>query len=207
MGVCLPRYLQEHVAAFPDGSGLSSHTDKDLLEAHLSGDQHAFTDLIRRHYDYLWHIALRTCMSGEDAADSLQEAMLAAHRNAGGFRGDSSVRTWLHTIVVNACLDRLRRNRVRPTVSLAEHGHTIEPADRHDRIAEFETRHVLEQALATLPAEQRLAVVAVDVEGYSVSETARLLGVAEGTIKSRCARARVKLAERLGFLRESGNRT
>jgi RNA polymerase sigma-70 factor (ECF subfamily) len=203
----LPRYPQEPVAAVATGIESTDRTDDQLLAAHANGDRHAFTELIRRHYDHLWHVALRTCASAEDAADSLQEAMLAAHRNAAKFRGDSSVRTWLHTIVVNACLDRLRRNKVRPTVSLAEHGPEVEPVERRDRIADFETHHVVERALATLPDDQRLALIAVDVEGFSVSETAAMLGVAEGTIKSRCARARVKLAERLDFLRDPGNRT
>jgi RNA polymerase sigma-70 factor (ECF subfamily) len=193
------------VSAAPGDDG--ARTDKQLLTAHAAGDKHAFTELVRRHYDHLWYVALRTSASREDAADCLQEALLAAHRNAGNFRGDSAVRTWLHTIVVNSCLDRIRRNKVRPTVPIVgDDGIQIEPTDAHNRIADFEMSFVIERALAELPAEQRAALVAVDVEGYSVSETAKMLGVAEGTIKSRCARGRAKLAERLEFLRDPGNR-
>jgi RNA polymerase sigma-70 factor (ECF subfamily) len=182
-------------------------TDKELLAAHAAGDKHAFTELIRRHYDHLWYVALRTSASREDAADCLQEALLAAHRNAGNFRGEAAVRTWLHTITVNSCLDRIRRNKVRPTVPISgDDGTEIEPTDSHNRIAEFETSHVVERALAELPPDQRAALVAVDVEGFSVAETAKMLGVAEGTVKSRCARARAKLADRLEFLRDPGNR-
>ncbi len=180
-------------------------TDVDLLAAHAAGDSRAFAELMRRHYDHLWQTALRTSYTREDAADSLQEALLSAHRTAATFRGDAAVRSWLHTIVVNACLDRMRRNKVRPTVSLSGDD-TEDPRDDRDYIADFEMSLVVDKALFSLPAEQRAALVAVDVEGYSVAETAALLGVPEGTIKSRCARARVKLAERLEFMRDPGNR-
>lgn len=182
-------------------------TDRDLLAAHVAGDKYAFTTLVRRHYDRLWYVALRTSAGPEDAADALQEALLAAHRNAGNFRGDSAVRTWLHSIVVNACLDRIRRNKVRPTSSLDEmEGPASDPVDHSDPYADFEMSHVVEKALQTLPADQRAALVAVDIEGFSVAETAAMLGVPEGTIKSRCARARARLAERLEFLRDPRNR-
>lgn len=192
----------------PAGSAASARTDAALLAAHAAGDKFAFAELMRRHYDHLWHVALRTSYSREDAADALQEALLSAHRTAGSFRADSAVRTWLHKIVLNACLDRIRRNKVRPTLplSVGDDGGG-EPVDRHDDIADFEMSYVIDRALFALPENQRAALVAVDVEGYSVSETAAMLGVPEGTIKSRCARARSKLADRLEFLRDSRNRT
>lgn len=180
-------------------------TDVELLAAHASGDRYAFAELMARHYDHLWHTALRTSYTREDAADSLQEALLSAHRTAATFRADAAVRSWLHTIVVNACLDRIRRNKVRPTVSLSG-DESEDPRDDRDYISDFEMSVVVDKALFSLPAEQRAALVAVDVEGYTVAETAAMLGVPEGTIKSRCARARVKLAERLEFLRDPTNR-
>jgi len=131
----------------------------------------------------------------EDAADALQDALLSAYRAADRFRGDSAVTTWLHRIVVNACLDRIRRQRARPTQPLPEVDTTVAPApDRDMRID-------VEAALAQLPVEQRAALVLVDVQGYPVSEAAEMLGVAEGTIKSRCARGRARLAVSLGYLR------
>ena len=72
-----------------------------------------------------------------------------------------------------------------------------------DAMSERETQLAVQDALATLPVEQRAAIVLVDVEGYSVAETASLLGVAEGTVKSRCARGRAKLAVLLGHLRNA----
>ncbi|CAM2907450.1 RNA polymerase sigma factor SigM [Skermania piniformis] len=185
-------------------SDTDDRSDTELLAAHVSGDRDAFSVLIRRHQAHLWLTAVRTSYTRADAEDALQEALLSVHRTAANFRADAAVRSWLHTIVVNACLDRIRRNKVRSTVPLTEEG--TEPPVRRDEIAGFETSLMIDRALFTLPPEQRAAVVAVDVEGYSVADAAKLLGVPPGTIKSRCARAREKLAERLEYLRDPRNR-
>lgn len=187
-------------------SDLAEVPDLQLLTAHVGGDHHAFGVLFRRHYDHLWQLALRTSYSPEDAADSLQDALLSAHRNAATFRGDSEVRTWLHRIVVNSCLDRIRRNRIRRSVSLSDES-VGEPVADRDHIAELETAIVVDSALFTLPPDQRTALVAVDVQRYTVAEAAQLLGVPEGTIKSRCARGRERIREQLQFLRDPGNRS
>jgi RNA polymerase sigma-70 factor (ECF subfamily) len=175
-------------------------SDTDLLSAHVAGDPTAFTTLVRRHRDRLGAVALRTTGEPEEAADALQDALLSAHRSAATFRGDAQVTTWLHRIVVNACLDRLRRAKARQTVPLPEHdsAHPIEPSDPLGR---RELAWEIDRALRTLPDEQRAALVLVDVEGYSVDETADLLGIPSGTVKSRCARGRAKLVPLLGHLR------
>jgi RNA polymerase sigma-70 factor (ECF subfamily) len=169
--------------------------DAALLRAHAAGDPDAFGEIVRRHRDRLWAVALRTVGDREEAADALQDALLSAYTAADRFRGDSAVTTWLHRIVVNACLDRLRRRQSRPTVPLPETDVTPAPASDRD------TALVVREALATLPAEQRAALVLVDIQGYAVAEAAEILGVAEGTIKSRCARGRARLAGLLGYLR------
>ena len=175
-------------------------TDADLITAHAAGDPHAFSELVRRHRDRMWAVALRTVRDPEEAADALQEAFISAFRAAGNFRAESQVTTWLHRIVVNACLDRIRRHQSRPTVPLPETGFN-EPAAPRDSMSERETSLVISAALNQLPEDQRAPIVLVDVEGYSVAETAQLLGIAEGTVKSRCARGRTKLAKVLGHLR------
>jgi RNA polymerase sigma-70 factor, ECF subfamily len=175
-------------------------SDVELLRAHAAGDPRAFEEIVRRHRDRLWAVALRTMREPEEAADALQDALISAYRAAGSFRGDSAVTTWLHRIVVNACLDRIRRRQVRSTVPLPEEG-PGEPADSRDRMAERDTAMAVEEALGTLAVEQRAAITLVDIEGYSVADTAAMLGVAEGTVKSRCARGRAKLAIQLGHLR------
>ncbi|MEU5563119.1 RNA polymerase sigma factor SigM [Micromonospora musae] len=180
--------------------------DLALLRAHVAGDRDAFAQLFHRHRDRLWAVALRTMGDREEAADALQDALLSAHRAASRFRGDSAVTTWLHRIVVNACLDRLRRRQAHPTVPLPDGVRTdsgsttggVEPAaPTHDH----DTALVVREALAALPAEQRAALVLVDVQGYPVAEVAKILGVAEGTVKSRCSRGRARLAVLLGHLR------
>lgn len=182
----------------------AASTDADLIAAHAAGDPDAFSQLVRRHRDRMWAVALRTARDPEEAADALQDAFISAFRAAAHFRAESQVSTWLHRIVVNACLDRIRRQQARPAVSLAETG-KHEPAVPRDSIAERETRLVIDDALATLPDEQRMPIVLVDIEGYSVAETAEALGIAEGTVKSRCARGRTRLAKLLGHLRNSNN--
>jgi RNA polymerase sigma-70 factor (ECF subfamily) len=172
-----------------------SRDDSALLHAHAAGDPHAFAEIVRRHRDRLWAVALRTLGDREEAADALQDALLSAYRAADRFRGDSAVTTWLHRIVVNACLDRIRRRQARPTVPLPETD--VTPAPAQDR----ETALVVRDALAQLPVEQRAALILVDVQGYPVAEAASMLGVAEGTIKSRCARGRARMAVLLGHLR------
>jgi len=179
--------------------------DEALLRAHVEGDPAAFGELFRRHRDRLWAVALRTLGDREDAADALQDALLSAHRAAPRFRGDSAVTTWLHRIVVNACLDRIRRRQAHPTVPLPDSTPTdpdrpagAEPAAP---ATDHETAMVVRQALAKLPEDQRVAIVLVDVQGYPVAEVAAMLGVAEGTVKSRCSRGRARLATLLGHLR------
>lgn len=141
----------------------------------------------------MWAVALRTCRDPEIAADAVQDGFISAFRRAGSFRGDSAVTTWLHRIIVNACLDRLRR--LRPTSELPEH----DLADRRDHHASTEVRLDVEEAMAKLPDGQRAALVLVDMHAVPVAEAAVILGVAEGTIKSRCARGRAALAEHLGL--------
>lgn len=175
--------------------------DAELLAAHRAGEPDAFGELARRYRRELWAIALRTLGNPHDAADAVQEALVAAYRRASSYRGDASVRTWLRRIVVNACIDRIRHERVRRTVPWPERDL---PSRRDDPGAEVATRMAVGEALALVPVEQRIAVVLVDVQGYPVAEAAAILEVPVGTVKSRCARGRARLAVLLGHLREEG---
>ena len=187
--------------------------DRALLAAHLDGDPQAFGTLFTRHRDRLWAVALRTTGDPEEAADALQDALVAAFRRADSFRGDAAVTTWLHRIVVNACLDRLRRRKVRLAEALpddlderADRGSTVtaDTLDPADVAVDHERRSAVLAALETLPPDQRAALVLVDMEGYSVEETAAILGCAPGTVKSRCSRGRARLLPLLAGL-ASGN--
>ncbi|WP_020106829.1 RNA polymerase sigma factor SigM [Nocardia sp. 348MFTsu5.1] len=194
------------MAEWGEVCGDDARTDEELLAAHVEGDRDAFGILITRLQGHLWAVARRTSQSDEDAADALQDALLKAHRMADRFRADSKVSSWMHRIVVNTCLDRIRRNKARPTVPLPEFDIT-EIADPRDQHGDVDLTLSIGRALDTLPADQRAAIVAVDVEGYSVAEAAALLGVPVGTIKSRCARGRAKLAVSLGHLRAPAEET
>jgi RNA polymerase sigma-70 factor (ECF subfamily) len=148
-------------------------------------------------------VAVRTLGDPEEAADALQDAMIAAFRRAGSFRGDSAVTTWLHRIVVNAALDRLRRRAARPAAgqdeevldALATSGRPLS-----DPSGTTDTSLDVQAALRTLVPDQQAALVLVDMLGYSVADAADVLGVSEGTVKSRAARGRAKLLPRLAHL-------
>jgi RNA polymerase sigma-70 factor (ECF subfamily) len=181
-----------------DVAGGDARDDAALLQAHAAGDPDAFAELVRRHRDRLWAVALRTLGHREEAADALQDALLSAFRagrSHAAWRGDAAVTTWLHRIVVNACLDRARRRAARPTDPLPE---TDLPA-RGDALASRVTGLDVEAALRTLPIEQRSALVLVDMYGWSVEDAAHVLDCPTGTVKSRCARGRARL---LPLLRE-----
>ncbi|BDH02861.1 RNA polymerase sigma factor SigM [Streptomyces seoulensis] len=179
--------------------------DEELLARHVQGDPDAFGEIVRRHRDRLWAVALRTLKDREEAADAVQDALVSAYRAAHTFRGQSAVTTWLHRITVNACLDRIRKAASRKTSPvddterldqlLEPHESASAPAERNDL-----HRQLLE-ALGTLPAEQRAALVLVDMQGYPVAEAAQILDVPTGTVKSRCARGRARLLPLLTHLR------
>jgi RNA polymerase sigma-70 factor, ECF subfamily len=190
-------------SAAPPG-GPAEPTDGDLLRRHVSGDAEAFGILFVRHRERLWAVAVRTLGDQDEAADALQDAMISAFRRAADFRGESAVTTWLHRIVVNACLDRLRRRAARPAASgmdeqaldvLAQGSGLAAPGVDKDT-----TLDVL-AALRTLGPEQRAALVLVDMLGYPVADTAEILGISAGTVKSRCARGRARLLPLLAHLR------
>src|SRR5699024_8111136 len=128
-------------------------------------------------------------------------------RRAAGYRGDAAVTTWLHRIVVNACLDRLRRASVRGGEPLPDDDVTTtvtspDPPTGPERAAELaERRDRLLAALRRISPDQRAALVLVDMEGMSVEEAAAILEVPAGTVKSRCARGRTRLALLLTDLR------
>jgi RNA polymerase sigma-70 factor (ECF subfamily) len=176
-----------------------------LLRRHVNGDPHAFGALFLRHRDRLWAVAVRTLHDNDEAADALQDAMISAFRQAAAFRGDSAVTTWLHRIVVNACLDRMRRRAARPAVTGLDEDAMDALAATTRGAAEqtdaTETSIEVTAALRLLPAEQRAALVLVDMLGYSVADAAGVLGVAAGTVKSRCARGRARLLPLLSHLR------
>ncbi|WP_337062317.1 RNA polymerase sigma factor SigM [Kineococcus sp. G2] len=191
---------------------LDPRTDAELIAAHVAGDPDAFGEVVRRHRDRLWAVALRTTGDREEAADAVQDALVSALRAAGRFRGESAVTTWLHRIVVNACLDRARRRAARPARPLEEEtgaggdgGRTGAALAAADRTGSVDAHLDVTRALALLPEAQRTALVLVDMYDLPVAEAAQVLDVAVGTVKSRCSRGRTALAALLRGDTPGGN--
>src|SRR6202042_2811825 len=190
----------------PRGVPQADRSDRDLLRLHVEGDAEAFGLLFVRHRERLWAVALRTLGDQEEAADALQDAMISAFRRAADFRGESAVTTWLHRIVVNASLDRLRRRAARPALSTGdEEAFEALVAQDGDPARTSDTRLDVDAALRLLPPQQRAALVLVDMLGFSVADTAAILDTSPGTVKSRCARARARLLPHVAHLQ--GNRS
>lgn len=175
-----------------------SHTpDAELARAAGRGDRAALEVLLRRHEPLIGRVCARLCASPHDAQDATQEALIAIARGVARFDSRSAVTTWMYRVATNACLDELRRRRRRP-----------EPAEVPDRpgpdgddpaaLAEHgDDRRRLAAALARLPEEYRVAVVLRDVADLDYAAIAEILDVAPGTVRSRIARGRGRLADDL----------
>ena len=181
-----------------------------LIQAAQKGDLDAFNSLVLAYQDIVFNQAFRLLGEEDSAADAAQEAFISAYKHINNFRG-GSFRAWLLRIVTNASYDDLRQRQRRPTTSLEpidDTGEEIESpywlADTSALPEEEAERGEMNQAIADclqgLPEEFRSAVVLVDVQGFDYSEAAEALGKPVGTIKSRLARARLRLRDCLhGF--------
>jgi RNA polymerase sigma-70 factor (ECF subfamily) len=148
-----------------EGRPSEAWSDAELLARHIAGDRDAFGELFRRHRGRLWAVAVRTLANPDDAAEALQDAMIKAYQAAGSFRGNAAVTTWLHRIVVNACLDRIRSAGRRPTVPLPESD--LRSSGEGDP-ASSALKLTVRRALAELPFDQRAVLVYIDMLGYPV---------------------------------------
>ncbi len=158
------------------------------LRSSTALDERSFTDLLRRHDDRMRALAHGMLGSAAAMDDALQDAYLRAWRARDTFRGEAASSTWLHRIVVNTCIDHLRRRR--PVLTLE--GHDVsDPGERHE--ARITDNDALSSALGSLPVDQRVAVLLVDGDGRSYVEAGELLDVPKGTIASRVHRGRAEL--------------
>jgi RNA polymerase sigma-70 factor (ECF subfamily) len=181
-------------------SPLNPLVEDDRLSRARRGDLAAFNELVVEHQALVFNLCFRLMGQRQAAEDAVQEAFVSAWRNLVGLRGDA-FRAWLLRIAANACKDALRRRGRQPATSLdtaLEEG-VPEPPDPgpapEPSLLQGELRGRLEQALLTLPAEQRLAVVLCDVEGFDYVEIADVMKTSLGTVKSRIARGRSRLRE------------
>ena len=187
---------------------LAADDDMALARRIAEGDVAAFERLMRLHNRRLFRLARATLRDDAEAEDALQEAYLAAHRALPGFRGESSLATWLSRLVTNECLGRLRkkarRENIFPIGSLddgdsAEAGMTETQAagSPDSMLVRAQMRALLERKLDALPLAFRGVFVLRAVEEMSVEETAQSLGIPEATVRTRYFRARSLLRESL----------
>ena len=181
--------------------------DELTLRRAKRGDPAAFEALMAPHEEMLWRVCWHYTQHREDARDCVQEAMLKAWRALPQYRGDCSLETWLYRIAASCCLDLLRQQRRTPAASaeqLAEEG--FDPPDPspqpEEELQRRDERAELQNALAALPDDMRVALTMSAVEGRRYEDIAQVLGVAPGTVKSRISRARVRLSEILSGKRE-----
>jgi RNA polymerase sigma-70 factor (ECF subfamily) len=179
-------------------------TDEEaLIEYAQGGDLNAFNRLVLAYQDMLYNQAYRLIGDDAAAADATQEAFLSAYRNIRTYRG-GSFRAWLLRIVTNASYDELRRQKRRPTTPLEPVDHDgeevesprwmVDPGESpEDSATRAELRRAIQHCLQTLPDDFRSVVVLVDVQGMDYSEASQAIGKPLGTVKSRLARARLRL--------------
>jgi RNA polymerase sigma-70 factor, ECF subfamily len=176
------------------------------------GNLDAFNSLVLAYQDALYNTALRILDDEDLAADATQEAFISAFRALNSYRG-GSFKAWLLRTVTNACYDELRRKKRRPTTPLepvTEEGEEMETpgwladpgASPEEQMDQAELEHAIQHCLQDLPADFRTVVVLADVEGLDYSEVAQAARVPLGTIKSRLARARLRMRECLQAFRE-----
>jgi len=183
-----------------------------LIQSARTGDLNAFNRLVLEYQDMAFNLAARMLNDEDAAADVTQVAFLSAYRSLDSFRG-GSFRAWVMRMVSNACYDELRRRKRRPTISLEpvnEDDEEIEsPAwladdapSPEDQMERLELDHALQNCLSGLPEEFRSVVLMVDVEGLDYQEVSVSIGKPLGTVKSRLARARLKMRDCLSQYRE-----
>jgi RNA polymerase sigma-70 factor (ECF subfamily) len=183
-------------------------SEEALLAMFLAGDPHALESLLQRREKWLWNVAKKTVRDVSLAEEALQEALLSIWKNAHTFRGDSQVSSWMYQIVTRSCIDVLRKEKIRTHASLDELGQ----ADEIGGSSTFENALVdgllVHSALLELEVAHREILILVELEGLTVQEAALRLNIPVGTVKSRAARGRDALKEKLTkILQENGNQT
>ena len=181
--------------------------DELLLRRAQSGDPEAFERLMEPLDQLVWRVCWHYTGNREATEDCGQETMIRIWRNLGNYRGECALESWVYRIAANCCMDWLRKKKRDKSVSvepLREQG--FDPADTapgtEEQVVQEDERRRLREAIAELPEDQREALILTQLEKISYEETARRLGVEEGTVKSRVNRAKARLKEMLSEGRE-----
>lgn len=174
-----------------------------LISKAKAGDVAAFEQLIEAYQKKVYNLALRMTGNQEDAADLAQEAFIRVFRSISGFKEQSSFSTWVYRITTNVCLDEIRKRKNRKVISIDEDIHMDDGEMRRqivsddplpDELAErAELRGIVNDAINSLPEDQRIVITLRDLNGLSYEEIAQILDIPGGTVKSRINRARQAL--------------
>jgi RNA polymerase sigma-70 factor (ECF subfamily) len=186
--------------------------EPELIQAAKHGDLEAFNTLVLAYQTIVYNTALRILGDDNLAADAAQETFISAFRALNSYRG-GSFRAWLLRTVTNACYDELRRKQRRPTTRLEpdnEEGDEVETprwladpnASPEDQLDQDELEHAIQHCLEDLPTDFKTVVVLADIQGLDYSEVSTIIKKPLGTIKSRLARARLRMRECLQSFRE-----
>lgn len=190
----LPRLTGSGQLSGQGGSVQSEPTDNECVTRSRQGDSNAFGTLVRRYQDRLYRFILRMVGSRDEALELTQEVFLKAWQALPGWRPEAQFRTWLFSIASNAATDSLRRRKVVEFVPLDEEYDV--PGEASDPARQLQAKQrlrALEAALSRLPDDQREIVLLREIEDMSYSDISATLGISEGTVKSRLARAREAL--------------
>jgi RNA polymerase sigma-70 factor (ECF subfamily) len=189
----------------PRQPGTAPPDEAHLLERLRGGEDAAYEELVRTHGGRLLAVARRFLRNEEEARDAVQDAFLSAFRNIDGFEGQARLSTWLHRIVVNASLMKLRTRRRRPELPIEdllpgflEDGHMTEPASAwrkggEDEAERNQLRALVLEKIQELPEGYRNVLLLRDIEDLDTEETAEQMGISKGAVKTRLHRARQAL--------------
>ena len=191
------------------------NSEQLLLERSKAGDVAAFETLIEAYQKKIFNLAYRIVGNYDDAGDLAQEALIRIFSSIAGFKEQSSFSTWVYRITTNVCLDDIRKKKNRKVISLDEEIH-VEDGEMKRQIMsddplpdegaeKEEMRHLVNDAINTLPEEQRLVISLRDIQGLTYDEIAEVLDCPSGTVKSRINRARQALKNVLLKKRELFN--
>jgi RNA polymerase sigma-70 factor (ECF subfamily) len=191
--------------AIPPGPTGTNLDEAALLARMQAGDDEAFEACVRTYCGRMLFLARRILRNEADANDTVQDAFLSAFKGIGQFKGESRLGSWLHRIVLNAALDRLRSRQRHPERSIeellphfGEGEHQTDPpvpwGDAPDTTAQSqETCHLVRHCIDQLPETYRIILLLRDIEGLAVDATAQILGTSTAVVKTRLHRARQAL--------------
>jgi RNA polymerase sigma-70 factor, ECF subfamily len=184
-------------------ASLGEVADEQVLAVYVDASrrdaerQQAFHELVTRYQRRLFAVCYRVLGSTSDAEDAVQETFVKLARNAGSFRGESQLSTWLYRVARNVCTDRVRYEARRPSTPVDDVAAVSDLPDPDDQLEARDTASVVQLALAQLDDRSRTLLLLVAVDGLSYAEAAEVSGLPVGTVKSRVSRARARLGELL----------